>query len=299
MTCVLHEKAIMTIFTNAMKTALLLGLLMALCLLVGYGFGGEQGMLFGLIIGGGMSLVSYFFSDKLALLSAHAEPVTAEQAPELYQVTSRLAQRAGIPMPRLYRSPMQAPNAFATGRNPSHGVVCVTSGLLQMMNESELEGVIAHELSHIKHRDILISTIAAIIAGAISYAAHMLMWFGGGGRDRDNPLGIVGLLFTIILAPIAAMLIQLAISRSREYAADARGSRLAGGPEGLISALKKLEDANRRIPMPVPATQNHMFIVMPMSEMASGIAGLFRTHPPTEKRIANLIREMGAPNPYA
>jgi heat shock protein HtpX len=289
----------MTVFFIGLKTAVLLGLLMGLCLAMGYVFGRSEGMLIGLFLGGGMSVVSYFFSDKIALMATGAQPVTPQEAPELYRITSRLAERAGIPMPRLYVSPEAAPNAFATGRNPAHGVVCVTQGLMQMMEERELEGVIAHELSHIKHRDILISTVAAIIAGVISYAAHMLMWFGGGGRDRDSsPLGLVGALLMMILAPIAAALIQMAISRSREYAADARGAQLAGGPEGLISALRKLEMANRRIPMDVPPTQNHMFIVMPLSGGGS-FAELFRTHPMTEKRIAKLLEQLDAPNPYA
>jgi heat shock protein HtpX len=290
----------MTIFTNALKTAFLLGLMMALCLGVGYAFGRGHGMFIGLLIGGGMTLVSYFFSDKLALMSVGAQPVTREQAPELYDMTEDLATRAGIPMPRLYFSPEQAPNAFATGRNPKNGVVCVTAGLMQMMTGRELAGVIAHELAHIKHRDILISTVAAVIAGAISHLTYMMMWFGGGGgRDRDNPLGAVAAIVSIIFAPIAAMLIQMAISRSREYAADARGAHLAGGPEGLISALQKLETANRRIPMAVPASQSHMFIVMPLAGESRGLLDLFRTHPPTEKRIAKLLEQMGQPNPYA
>ena len=202
-------------------------------------------------------------------------------------------------MPRLYFSPEQAPNAFATGRDPKHGVVCVTAGLMNMMSGKELEGVIGHELSHIKHRDILTSTIAAIMAGAISELAYMMMWFGGGSRDRDNPLGIVGVLLSMILAPIAAMLIQMAISRSREYAADARGAKLCGSPEGLISALQKLEVANKRIPMNVNPAERHMFIVMPLSNAKGGFTELFRTHPQTEKRIAKLLGMMKDPNPYA
>jgi len=280
----------MTIFTNALKTAILLGLLMGLCLGVGYVFGREQGMLFGLIFGGGMSLVSYFFSDKIALASVGAREITREEAPELYDITKRLADRAAIPMPRLYFSEERAPNAFATGRNPKHSAVCVTAGLMNMMTGKELEGVIGHELSHVKHRDILISTIAAVIGGAITYLAHMMIWFGGGNRDRDNPLGLVGVLLSVILAPIAAALIQMAISRSREYAADARGAELAGSPEGLISALKKLEVGNRQIPMNVNPAERHMFIVMPFS--GEGFAELFRTHPMTEKRIAKLVELM-------
>jgi heat shock protein HtpX len=216
-------------------------------------------------------------------------------------MTKQLADRAGIPMPRLYFSPEQAPNAFATGRSPRNGVVCVTAGLMDMMSGRELEGVVAHELSHIKHRDILISTIAAIVAGVITHTVRMAYWFGvGGNRRRDSsPLDVVIMLLTLILAPLAAMLIQMAISRSREYAADARGAQLAGGPEGLISALKKLEDANRRIPMNVSPSQSHMFIVMPLAAQKSGFMDLFRTHPNTEKRITKLIEMMGQPNPYA
>jgi heat shock protein HtpX len=291
----------MTIFTNALKTAMLLGLMMGLCLGVGWVFGRGNGMFIGLLIGGGMSFFSYFFSDKLALMSVGAKQVTREEAPELYEMTARLAERAKIPMPRLYYSPEPAPNAFATGRNPKNGVVCVTAGLMNMMDKSELEGVIAHELAHIKHRDILIATIAAVIAGAISHLAYMMIWFGGGDRDnRDNPLGIIGVLLSIILAPIAAMLIQMAISRSREYSADARGAELCGSPAGLINALKKLEIGNQRIPMNVNPAERHMFIVMPLSGKAEGLMGLFHTHPPTEKRIANLIALMQrGENPYA
>ena len=288
-----------TTLFNGFKTAVLLGLMMGLCLAVGYVLGREQGMLFGLIVGGGMSLGTYFFSDQLALAAVGAQPVTREQAPELYDMVVRLSERAGLPVPRVYFSQEQAPNAFATGRNPAHGVVCVTAGLMNMMTPAELEGVIGHELSHIKHRDILISTVAAIMAAGITYAAHMMMWFGGGGRDRDNPLGIVGALLSIILAPIAAGLIQMAISRSREFAADASGAQLAGGPEGLISALKKLAVANERIPMNVNPAQSPMFIVMPLAGGSRGMMDLFRTHPPTEKRIAKLLGMMGKPNPYA
>ncbi|HVX83540.1 MAG TPA: zinc metalloprotease HtpX [Phycisphaerae bacterium] len=292
----------MTVFVNGLKTAMLLGLLMGLCLAVGYGFGGEQGLIIGLVCGGGMSLGGYFLSDKIALASVGARPVTREEAPELYEMTETLAKRAGLPMPRLYFSPEQAPNAFATGRNPKHAVVCVTAGLMQMMSGRELEGVIGHELSHVKHRDILISTIAAIMAGAIAMLAHWMMWFGGGRRSRDSgPLDMVAMLLMILLAPLAAGLIQMAISRSREYAADASGAYLAGGPEGLIAALKKLEVGNKQIPMNVPPAEGHMFIMKPLTrqEIGEGVAGMFRTHPPTEKRIAKLLEQMGKANPYA
>ena len=284
----------MTIFTNGLKTAVLLALMIALCWGVGYAINGVHGMYFGLAIGAGITLISYFFSDKIALMSMHAKQVSREEAPDLFNMTERLAQRARIPMPKLYFSPEHAPNAFATGRNPRNGVVCVTAGLMEMMSGPELEGVIAHEIAHIKHRDILISTIAAIIAGVISHLAWMAMWFGG-GRDRreSGPFDLIILLLTIILAPIAAALIQLAISRSREYAADARGAEIAGGPEGLISALRKLEVANHRIPMEVSPAQKHMFIVMPMTGEKGGMGDLFRTHPSTEKRIAKLLGQLG------
>ena len=291
-----------TIFTNGLKTAFLLGLMMAVCIGAGYLMGREMGMIIGFVFGGGMALVSFFFAAKIALASVGAQPVTREQAPELYDMTAKLAERAGIPMPRLYFSPEQAPNAFATGRNPKNGVVCVTAGLMNMMSGKELEGVVAHELSHIKHRDILISTIAAIMAGAIAVMANMAkwsMWFGGGGRDRDNGgLALLGMILGMILAPIAAMLIQMAISRSREYAADAAGAELCGSPEGLIGALKKLEVGNKQIPMDVNPALRQMFIVMPLSSDKGGFAEMFRTHPQTEKRIAKLVELMGKANPY-
>jgi heat shock protein HtpX len=290
----------MTVLTNGLKTAALLGLLMGLCLAIGWLIGSTQGMVLGFVLGGAMAVISYFFSDRLALLSVGAREVSREQAPELHDLTARLAERAGIPMPRLYYSPEQAPNAFATGRNPAHGVVCVTEGLMNMLEPRELEGVIAHELSHIKHRDILISTMAAVLAGAISQIAWMLMWTGGGrdNRDSGNPLSLIGAILMMVLAPLAAMLIQLAISRSREYAADASGAQYAGGPEGLISALRKLELANHRIPMNINPAERHMFIVMPLTE-GGGIAELFRTHPNTENRITKLLEASMAENRYA
>lgn len=293
----------MTVFLNGVKTALLLGLLMGICLGIG-SLWGWTGLIIGGLFGGIGVIISFFFSDKIALASMGTQPVTRESAPELYDMTERLAKRAGIPMPRLYYSPQPAPNAFATGRNPRNGVVCVTEGLMQMMNQRELEGVIAHEIAHIKHRDILISTIAAIIAGAISQVAWFAMWFGGMGGSSDeegggSPLGAIGALLMIILAPIAAMLIQMAISRSREYAADAHGAYLCGGPEGLISALRKLEVGNQRVPMQVNPSEAHMFIVKPLIPGAGGLGELFRTHPLTEKRIANLVKQLSEPNPYA
>jgi heat shock protein HtpX len=288
----------MTVFTNGLKTAFLLALMIALCLGVGEVIGGRNGLVIGFAFGGIGALVSYFFSDKIALMSVGAQPLSREEHPQLYDIVERLSQRAGIPMPRLYWSPEQAPNAFATGRNPSNGVVCVTDGCLKLMNDREIEGVLGHELAHVKHRDILISTIAAIIAGGLAMVARMELWFGGGRNNRDSGNPILALL-VLILAPIAAVLIQLAISRSREYAADASGSYYAGGPEGLISALRKLEVANGRIPMNVSPAQAHMFIVQPMCAIGSGMMGLFSTHPPVEKRIAKLIQQMREPNPYA
>ncbi len=289
----------MTVFANGLKTALLLGLMIGLCLGVGEIAGGERGMIFGFGIGGIGAIISYFFSDKIALMSVGARPLAREEHEQLYEIVERLSQRAGIPMPKLYISPEEAPNAFATGRNPAHGVVCVTEGLLRTMNDKEVAGVLGHELAHVKHRDILISTVAAVMAGGISMLARMMFWFGGSSRDsRDggNPLAA---LLMMILAPIAALLIQMAISRSREYAADASGSYYAGGPEGLISALTKLERANKQIPMNVSPAQSHMFIVQPLSAMGGGLVELFSTHPPVEKRVAKLIQMMGSANPYA
>jgi heat shock protein HtpX len=279
----------MGVFKNSIKTAVLLGLLMGICIAVG-SIWGERGVLLGFLFGGSGAVVSYFFSDRFALAAAHAVPVSQEEAPELYAIVESLAQRDNLPMPRIYISPEPAPNAFATGRNPAHGVVCVTQGLMQMMDRDELEGVIAHEMSHIKHRDILISTVAAVMAGAISSLAWMAMWGGmdGGGRRRGNDTLLFGLA-AMILAPIAAGLVQMAVSRSREYAADAGAARLCGSPFGLISALKKLEVGNASIPMDVSPASSHMFIMHPLTRTGEGLAGMFRTHPPTEKRIAALV----------
>lgn len=283
----------MTVLWNGVKTALLLGLMMGLCMAVGQ-FWGSQGLFIGFLFGGVGVIISYFFSDKIALMSVGATQVTKETAPELYEMTERLAQRAGVPTPRLYYSPQPAPNAFATGRNPAHGVICVTEGLMSMLNPKELEGVIAHEMAHIKHRDILISSVAAVIAGAISQLAWHMMWFGGGNnRNRDGEGNPILAILVLILAPVTATLIQLAISRSREYAADASGARLAGGPEGLISALRKLEVGNRQIPMQVNPSESHMFIIKPLIPGGGGLTDLFRTHPTTENRITKLIAELG------
>ena len=277
---------------SMMKTTLLLAALTGLMIAVGDAFGGRQGMVMALGIAAVMNFVSYFFSDKIVLAMYRAKLVTAAEAPELFAIVERLAQKAGIPMPRLYVIPDPALNAFATGRNPRHAAVAATDGILRAMNREELEGVLAHELSHVLNRDILISSVAATLAGAITMLARMAYFIPLGGERRDgersNPLVM---LLTLILAPIAAMLIQLAVSRSREYGADATGAKLVGYPNGLISALRKLQSASERIPLQgaTPATA-HLFIVNPFS--GRGLMRLISTHPPLEDRIARL-QEMG------
>ncbi len=276
----------MTRVWNNLKTAILLASLFAIILVVGRLLGGMQGLVIAFLFGGMMNLVAYFFSDKIALASMRGKQVDEKTAPDLVQMVARLAQNAGLPMPRVYICPQEAPNAFATGRNPKNAAVAVTQGALRLLSYDELEGVMAHELSHVKNRDTLISTVAATIAGTLSFLAHIAL-FMGGGNNRDNPLGIVGLVLMLIFAPIAAALIQMAISRSREYVADADGARIAGTPLGLMSALRKLDAINKRVPMTneMP-TQNHMFIVQPLS--GAGLSNLFSTHPSTEKRLAAL-----------
>jgi heat shock protein HtpX len=280
---------------NWFKTTVLLALLTGLLLWLGDALGGQQGLVLALVFAGGLNFVAYFFSDKIALRMHHAQPVDEAQARDLYAVVGELAQRAHIPMPRLYVIPEMQPNAFATGRSPKHAAVAVTQGLLQTMNRDELKGVLAHELTHVLHRDILISSIAATVAGALAMLARMaafaLMFSGRGGRD-DRGGGLGGLFF-IIVAPIAAMLIQLAISRSREFAADEGGAKLAGTPTGLVSALRKLGAYTKRIPMvTAQPTTAHMMIANPFSR-GGGIASLFATHPPMEKRIARLEAMVG------
>ena len=278
--------------TNALKTALLLGLMTGLILVVGDVVGGQNGMIIALVFAGVMNFVSYFFSDKIALAMYRAQPVTREQLPRAYEVVERLTQRIGIPMPKLYVIPSDSPNAFATGRNPNHASVAVTQGILNLLNDEELEGVLAHELGHVKNRDILISSIAATIAGAITMVARMAGWaamFGGyGGRDDRNRGGggAIGMLLTMILAPIAALMIQMAISRSREYGADETGAHFTGNPYALASALKKLDEYSRRIPLQATPSTAHLFIVAPFLGM--NFAGLFSTHPPIAKRIERL-----------
>ena len=275
----------MTRFVNNVKTAMLLGLMFGLILLAG-SFFGRQGLTFAFILGGGGTLISFFFSDKIAIAAMRGREVDERTAPDLVTMVGRLARNAGLPMPRVYVCPQEAPNAFATGRSPSKAAVAVTEGALRLLSYDELEGVMAHELAHVKNRDTLISTVAATIAGALSYLGWMFMLMGGGGRDREGGNPLLALAF-VILAPIAAALIQMAISRSREFVADADGARIAGTPHGLIGALQKLDAVSKRIPMEheMPS-QNHMFIVQPFS--GGGLAKLFSTHPPTEERVRRL-----------
>jgi len=276
---------------NWFKTTLLLGAMTALIVLIGRLIGGQQGMIFAFILAVGMNFFSYWFSDKIVLRMYNAREVTAQENPRLYEIVSRIAQRANLPMPKVYIIPEESPNAFATGRNPEHAVVAATEGLLRLMNADEIEGVIAHEMAHIKNRDILIGSIAATMAGAIMIIANMARWsvfLGGRGREDDRGgAGAVGLLAMSILAPLAAMLIQMAISRSREYLADSTGASFAGQPGGLASALEKLGTYSKRLPMQ-NARENtaHMFIVNPLS--GRSFASLFSTHPPLEERIARL-----------
>jgi heat shock protein HtpX len=280
---------------RAIKTLFLLTALTMLLVLGGDAIAGQQGMTFGLIIAVVMNGVAYFFSDKIALRSSGAQPVTREQLPRLYEVMERLVGKAQLPMPKLYVIPQPAPNAFATGRNPSHASVAVTAGLMELMNDDELEGVIAHELSHVRNYDILITSIAATLAGAITWIASMGRWamiFGGFGGSRDNNRNGGGLaaLLMLIVAPIAALLIQLGISRQREFAADASGARMVGHPYGLVSALEKLGAYNKRIPMDVSPTTASLFIVAPLTA-GQVFSGMFSTHPPLAERIA-VLRNM-------
>lgn len=280
---------------KTIKTALLLTALTLLLIFGGEAIKGPMGMTIGLVIAVVMNGVSYFFSDKIALASSHAQPVTREQAPRLYAVMERLAGKSGLPMPRLYVSPQPAPNAFATGRNPHHASVCVTAGLMQIMDDEELEGVIAHELSHVRNYDILTSSIAATLAGAVTWLAEMGRWgliFGGygGGNNDDREGGGIAALLMLFLAPIAALLLQLGISRQREYQADASGANMVGHPYGLIKALEKLEAYNKQIPMQISPSASSLCIVAPRLGR-NFFAGLFSTHPPLDDRI-EILKKM-------
>lgn len=269
---------------NTFKTAFLLTGLTLLLMAIGSYFGGQRGMLIALIIAGGMNFVSYFFSDKIALATYRAQAVTREQLPRVYQVVERLTQKAGLPMPMIYVIPSESPNAFATGRNPRHASVAVTQGILNLLNDEELEGVLAHELGHVNNRDILISSIAATLAGAITYAARFAMFFGGGRDERRG--GGLGALVMMIVAPLAAVLIQLAVSRSREYQADETGAHLTGNPYALASALAKLDAYSKRVPMQATPSTAHLFIIQPL--LGVNVGNLFSTHPPIAKRIERL-----------
>jgi heat shock protein HtpX len=275
---------------NTIKTTLLLGALTGLLMLIGGYFGGRQGVIVAFLFAAVMNFASYWFSDKIVLRMYGANEVTERDAPELYSVVRNLALRDGIPTPRVYVIPSETPNAFATGRNEDHAAVAVTEGILRILNRDEIEGVIAHELSHIKDKDILIGSIAATIAGAIVMLANMAQWaaiFGfGRSEDEEGGGGVIGLILTAILAPIAATIIQMAISRSREYLADSEGAQLSGKPIGLASALDKLSRASQAVPMDANPSTAHMFIVNPLT--GRSIMNLFSTHPPIEERIARL-----------
>jgi len=285
---------------NTFKTAFLLTALTLLLMFIGRYFGGENGMFLALAFAVVMNFVSYFYSDKIALTMYRAQPVTREQLPRAYAAVERLTQKIGIPMPKMYVIPTDSPNAFATGRNPQHASVAVTHGILQLLTDEELEGVLAHELGHVSNRDILISSVAATIAGAITMLASMGRWamiFGGYGNSRDRRGG-GGLtaLFMLIVAPIAASLIQLAVSRSREYQADATGAHFTGNPYALASALQKIDAYARRVPMQASPSTAHLFIIQPFLGVSAGVfANLFSTHPPIAKRIERLT---GRPADY-
>ncbi|KJS17024.1 MAG: protease HtpX [Peptococcaceae bacterium BRH_c4b] len=275
---------------NTLKAWLLMGALTILLVLMGNAFGGSSGAMTFFLIAMVMNFFGYFYSDKIAIKMTRSYPVSEAEAPDLYAIVGRLSQRAGIPMPKLFVTPSDQPNAFATGRNPEHAAVAVTEGIMRILNRSEVEGVLAHELAHIKNRDVLVGTIAAALAGAITMMANVFQWaaiFGMGRGDDDEEGGsMIGGLAMAFIAPIAAMIIQMAISRSREYMADATGAQIAGSTEGLSNALLKLESAAHRIPMQVNPAASHLFIVNPLS--GASLMKLFSTHPPIEERVARL-----------
>ena len=275
--------------SNVFKTGLLLAVLTAMLVLLGGAVGGQQGMLIAFVLALVMNFASYWWSDKIVLAMYRAQPITEAQAPGLYNMVRRLASKAGVPMPRVYLIPNEQPNAFATGRNPEHAVVAVTEGIMRILDEDELEGVLAHELAHVVNRDILISTIAATLAGAITYLAHMAQWaafFGGGRHDDEDSPSPIAMIVMAVIAPVAALLVQMAVSRSREFQADATGARLAGRTWGLSKALEKLDMASHAVPMAANPATAHLFIVNPLSGQA--LMKLFSTHPPMAERIERL-----------
>jgi heat shock protein HtpX len=275
--------------SNVFKTGLLLAVLTAMLVLIGGAIGGQRGMVIAFVMAAGLNVASYWFSDKIVLAAYGARPIDEAQAPRLYAIVRRLATKAGIPMPPVYMIPTDTPNAFATGRNPRHAAVAVTEGIMRILDEDELEGVLAHELSHVANRDVLISTIAATLAGAITYLAHMAQWaamFGGRRDDEEGGTNPIAAILLAVLAPLAALLVQMAVSRAREYQADATGARLAGRAGGLINALGKLQTANQVAPMDASPATAHLFIVNPLS--GQSLMKLFATHPPLEERIARL-----------
>jgi len=279
---------------NNFKTTILLAAMTGLVLGIGEWWGGQNGLMFALVLAAVMNLGSYFFSDKIALASSGAQPISREDGPRIYQIVERLAAKANIPVPKIYFIPTDSPNAFATGRNPSHASVAVTRGILDICDDEEIEGVLAHELGHVKNRDILTSAVVATLAGAITMIGRMLMYaeifggLGGGGRSDDRRGGALSALAMMILAPLAATLIQLAISRSREYEADATGARITGNPQGLARALDKIDKWAKRIPMQVSPSMAHLYIYQPLTS-GEIFSSLFSTHPPIRKRIERLI----------
>lgn len=273
---------------NTLKTTFLMALLTILLMLIGGAIGGKNGMTMAFLLAGGMNFFSYWFSDKIVLSMYGAQQIEEQDNPRFYGIVRTLAARAGIPMPKVYIIQDDSPNAFATGRNPEHAAVAATTGIMRLLTDEELAGVMAHELGHVKNRDILISTIAATFAGAITYLAHMAQWGAmfGGRSDDDEGGGMFGMLFMAILAPIAAMLVQMAISRSREFGADAAGAKISGNPLSLARALQKLELGSQQIPMQANAATAHMFIVTPLT--GGGLMSLFSTHPPIPERVHRL-----------
>jgi heat shock protein HtpX len=274
-----------TTFGAGLRTTILLATLSGLFVAIGFLIGGSSTALLFLFFAALLNMGSYFFSDKIALKMSNAKPISESEEPRLYQIVRDLCTRADLPMPRLYMIPVDQPNAFATGRNPKHSAVAVTRGITQLLSEDELRGVLSHELAHVKHRDILITSVAATIGAAITYLGYMLLWFGG-GDENDSPLGLVGTLAMVLLAPLAATIIQLSISRQREYSADAGGAELTGNPESLASALLRLEEGAKAMPMQVNQAAEPLYIVKPFS--GGGFARLFSTHPPIEDRVRRL-----------